>query len=982
MRSNGRRVAFCAVAVLLLSPRFPVRAQPVATDLVGQRLVAVEFECAAPIDEAGLRDLLPLKPGDVLRTEDLNEAYWRLQQKRLFTKVVMDVEPRAGGAALRVRLVRKPIVNRIRFEGNDTLSERELRRVVRLRENMALSDRLRDYSVDRIRRLYVAEGFDAVRVTADVRTRSPGEVDVSFRIEEGRPLRVAAVVIDGAPPLPEKDLRKVIDIRVGARFLRERQRGAEKALVRLLRERHYCEAEVASEWQEGADKSGTLRFRIDAGPLFRLEFAGNQHLSEQRLLDLIELPKRPIVTDGTWRELARRAQRAYQERGYYFAKVDVEIQVGPPKVVSYRIDEGRSYRVAGVEFDGAFGLTARELRAAMATRPPSWIPWRRGILLDDVLDDDLKRLWYLYRKRGFESAEIVDQRAQFDHANGKINVTVVIDEGAQTVVGRIERTGLEVIADRLPRLGLQVGAPLNAEALESDRQALVTALGTAGYPHAAVDTAVDAKLIDGRRSATVHFDATPNAQQRVGAVIIRNNFDTHTSVIERELPFHVGDPVDPEALLKGQTNIYKLGIFRSVTVRPLQVDTERDVAAVRSPQSSGESESGELVVVPSESSAKASRPSADARAEAIAVSVAEKPPGSVQWGTGYNTRDGFRGFGEISNDNLQGMARRLSLRGELSLQPGDATPSEYLGNLGFREPRLNGTKWALRANVIAQRATRSIDQFSLERFAFIPALERTFLPGLQAGVETQIEQAQVFDLEPDVANFNPDDQGRLRSISVGPFAVYDGRDDPFTPRRGVFDFLRLRVAPGQLGSDIPFVKVFGQHANYFALGDELTFIYVIRGGWARTYEKSDIVPIRERFFLGGRTTVRGFGENEIGPVGRPFTDAQGNWVSGGNPLGGNLELNVNTELRFPLVYGFGGVVFVDGGGVYMESGTGQPNSCSSCGSVSLHDFRRSSGLGLRYLTPVGPISLDYGFKLDRRSGESVGEVHFSVGAVF
>ena len=79
---------------------------------------------------------------------------------------------------------------------------------------------------------------------------------------------------------------------------------------------------------------------------------------------------------------------------------------------------------------------------------------------------------------------------------------------------------------------------------------------------------------------------------------------------------------------------------------------------------------------------------------------------------------------------------------------------------------------------------------------------------------------------------------------------------------------------------------------------------------------------------------------------------------------------------------FRGVVFVDGGGVYMESGTGQPNSCSGCGSVSLHDFRRSSGLGLRYLTAVGPISLAYGFKLDRRTGESVGEVHFSVGAVF
>jgi len=983
MRSKCSVAARAVAAILVLLARGGVAAQPVPDDVLGRRLVAIDFDCAAPIDEAGLRQLLPVKPGDTLGAEDVTEARWRLQQTGLFTKVTIAVEPRAGGAALEVRLTRKPIVNRVRFEGNETLSERELQRVVRLRENMALTDKLRDYSVDRIRRRYVAEGFVAVRVTAEVRTRSPGEVDVVFHIDEGTPLRVGAVIIEGAPPVPEKDLRKAIGIHVGERYVHKQQRAAEKALVRLLRDRRYCQAEVSSAWEEGTAGAGILRFHIDPGPLYRLEFVGNKHLSDQRLLDLIELPKRPIVTDGTWRELARRAKRAYQELGYYFAKVHVEIQSGVPMVVSFRIDEGRTYHVASVAFDGAHGVPAHDLRAVMATRRPSWIPWRRGILLDDVLDDDLKRLWYLYRRRGFESAEIVDERTRFDSSNGKIHITVVIDEGRQTIVAGVERTGLEPIADRLPRLGVRVGQPLDAEALERDRQALQTAFAAAGYPSATVDTHVEVEPDDGRLDATVRFDATPHAQQRVGTVIIRNNFDTRARIIRRELPFHTGDPVDPQALLKGQTNIYKLGIFRSVTVRPLQAEAEREEEAGSGGQSSKQVERGGVEQRLSEPlQSQATHPFADATAQDVGVTVAEKPPGSVQWGAGYNTRDGFRGFGEISNDNLQGMARRLSLRGELSLQPGDATPSEYLGNLGFREPRLNGTPWALRANLIAQRATRSINHFSLERVAFIPALERTFIPGLRAGVETQVEWARVFDLEPDVANFNPDDEGRLRSISVGPFAVYDGRDDPFTPRHGVFDFLRFRVAPGQLGSDKPFFKVFGQHAKYFALGDDLTFIYVVRGGWARTYERSDIVPIRERFFLGGRTTVRGFGENEIGPVGRPFIDAQGNRVSGGDPLGGNLVVNLNTELRFPLIYGFRGVVFVDGGGLYMESGTGQPNSCSGCGTVTLHDFRRSSGLGLRYLTPVGPISLDYGFKLDRRTGESIGAVHFSVGAVF
>jgi outer membrane protein insertion porin family len=392
------------------------------------------------------------------------------------------------------------------------------------------------------------------------------------------------------------------------------------------------------------------------------------------------------------------------------------------------------------------------------------------------------------------------------------------------------------------------------------------------------------------------------------------------------------------------------------------------------------SPASEIAIVPP--SPPPREPEARPNHQDVAVAVTDKPPGSVQWGAGYNTRDGFRGFLEVSHDNLQGLARRLSLRGDFNLQPGDLTPNEYLGALGFREPRLDGTAWTFRSNLIAQRSTRSVDQFSLERFALIPALERTLLPGLQVGVETQIEQAQVFDLNPEVANFNPQDQGRLQTLSVGPFAVYDGRDNPFVPHRGVFDSLRFGVAPGQFGSDIPWLKAFAQHAQYVPLADDLTFVYVLRAGWVHAYQNRDIVPIRERFFLGGRTTVRGFAENSIGPEGRAFIDSNGNVVPGGDPLGGDLVLNTNTELRFPLIYGLGGVVFVDGGGVYLEDTTGTPGSCSGCSSVSLHDFRRSAGLGLRYATPVGPVSLDYGFKLDRRAGESVGEVHFAVGMSF
>ena len=969
-------------------------AQDVDPQLLGRSIVAVEFDSAAPIDVPGLLQLLPMRVGDRLDATAIAEARWRFSQTELFSSISIDPEPRDGGVALVVRFVRKPIVDRLRFQGNDALGERDLQRVVRLRESMPLSDELLEYSVQRLRERYVAEGFDAVGVHADVQPEVPGEVDVIFRIEEGEPLRVGAVAIDAGLPLSTDKIRDAAHVSLGERYQRDKQRAAEKAIVTLFREEGYYEVEVDSKWELGPAHRGTLRFHIDPGPLFHIAFDGNSHFSDAHLLGLMDLPRRPIVTDGTWRELARRAEDAYHADGYYFTRVSVVIAPGPPKDVRFTVVEGRAYRVAAVRFEGNHALSDAQLLAPMATRPPSWIPWRRGILLDDRLADDLKRLWYLYRKHGFESAEIVDARTEFDRDAGAVVITIVVEEGRQTVVRSVVSTGMEQLGGKVPSLTVTVGKPLNRENVDADRQTLLAALARIGYTRAKVKAEITTESNATTVAATVHYEALPGKCQFVGTIIVQDNFDTHASVIVRELPFEEGDPLDPSALLHGQRSIYRLGLFRSVTVRPLEEETAPpiEVEQLGQPRSAGEilrAQERVPPVIPAPVPAEAATPlptvgtvpaptaSLPQRPpdrppdrHPVAVTVAEKPPGNIQWGVGYNTRDGFRGFLEVSGDNLQGLARRLSLRSELNVEPGDFVPDEYLVNLGFREPRLAESPWTFRSNFIAQRSTRKVDQFSLERVALIPAVERYFAPGFQGGVDIQLEQAQVFDLEPDVQAFNPRDNGHLGAASLGPFMIYDARDDPFVPNRGIYDSVRLRVAPSGM-ADIPFVKLLGQHTQLIPLGDDLTVVYVARTGWALPFRGSDVLPIRERFFLGGRTTVRGFGENKIGPEG-----------SEGHPLGGDLTLNLNTELRFPLLDGLGGVVFVDGGGVYFQQPGPNPTFGQSAHAISIHDFRRSTGPGLRYLTPVGPVSLDYGFKLDRRSGESVGEVHFSIGTIF
>jgi outer membrane protein insertion porin family len=195
---------------------------------------------------------------------------------------------------------------------------------------------------------------------------------------------------------------------------------------------------------------------------------------------------------------------------------------------------------------------------------------------------------------------------------------------------------------------------------------------------------------------------------------------------------------------------------------------------------------------------------------------------------------------------------------------------------------------------------------------------------------------------------------------VRTLAVLDLRDDPFNPRHGSFNSGTAELASYYFGSEVDYYKLTGQSSWYFPVLRKNTFVVSGRGGYIRPLRDTVEVPIQKRFFLGGRTTVRGFKEESLGPQ-----------AADGTAIGGNYMVNLNTEFRVPLQYGFNVALFVDAGSVWLR---GVPNAD--------FDLRESAGLGLRYVTPIGPIALDYGWKLDRRDGESESEWHFTIGAVF
>ncbi|MCX8071654.1 MAG: BamA/TamA family outer membrane protein [Candidatus Binatia bacterium] len=927
----------CAVALSRSAPAF---AEP---EHQPRSLVSVEVRGEPEWQKGELNVLLEEFLSQNWNSDTEARIRSAIQATARYREVELTPRTEDGGVRLLVSVKPKLLVSRVVFHGQRSFSLRELERTARLPVGTALDDKVLASSEQRLSALYRNNGFPEVAVRVEAKPCDPESAAVHIWIHEGRPQTITTIEWFGADITDPQAFLRALPVRSGERWTARSAKEVEKAAVRYLREQGYLEARATADFVETSSISGTLRLALRPGPRCEIVVEGNRRVSKDQILAAARLKERLLITDGTWRQLARVAKQLYQERGHYLVAVRLSVERSDPdkKRIRLVIDEGPLLTIRRVTFEGRQRVSEKKLLEVMSTGPRSWFPRRHGFLVPSRFEEDLRRLWFRYREFGFVDAEITDYRIDIDRSEGRIDVTIVVDEGLPVVTAQLDFAGLPEGIRRPALQEIRLRRAFDPFALEREAERVARYLRDAGYADATVTGTwriIEEQAL--QRLAAVTFEVNPGALQRVGEIRVRGNLQVHSSVVRRESQLKPDAPLTPQSLANAQTRLYQLGLFRGVFVDALE--------PFETAKTSGE--------IPRD----------------VVVQVQERPPLSVSFGGGYNTRDGFRAFGEIAHINLRHRGERLGLRGDIALDPAQATaPNEYLVDLGFRDPQFWETSWTLRTNVIGQRATRSVDQFSIERLALVPALERRWRSALLTGVEFQWEQARIFDLRPDARVFNPADEGQLRTGGVGPFLVYEGRDDPFMPHRGVFESVRFRLAAGFLGSDEPLAKLQWHHSHYVPLGESLTWLYALRAGWARTFSGA-VVPIRERFFLGGRSTVRGFSENSIGPQGAPIVDALGKRVfPGGNPLGGDLSLNVNTELRFPLVWGAIGVAFVDAGGVYLQDR-----------SISLEDFRRSAGMGLLYETPVGPLALHYGIKLDRRRGEAFGAVHFTIGTLF
>ncbi|MFQ5750119.1 MAG: outer membrane protein assembly factor, partial [Planctomycetota bacterium] len=282
------------------------------------------------------------------------------------------------------------------------------------------------------------------------------------------------------------------------------------------------------------------------------------------------------------------------------------------------------------------------------------------------------------------------------------------------------------------------------------------------------------------------------------------------------------------------------------------------------------------------------------------------------------------------------------------------------GTLSFVEPRFLDTNFSFNSSVFLQND--EFDNFERDRVGGNLGFGRWLAEKVFGRVIYQYEENDVFNVSSTANRFVREQRGKTTTSSISPSILRDGRDNRIRPTQGGLTQLNSRIAGSILGGDNDFYSVSGEHRQYVPFFKK-RIIFMGRGriAWADGFGNDDL-PVFERFFLGGARTVRGFDFREVGPK-----------DSNGDPIGGNAALLFNAELQFPFIAGLRAVAFFDSGQVYRKN---------KDTVFDVTDLRTSAGGGLRILSPLGLISLDWGVKLARRPGESTSEFHFTIGRTF
>ncbi|MGA7832266.1 MAG: POTRA domain-containing protein [Terracidiphilus sp.] len=979
---RGQSLATGAGASVTAMPLTDAPSDPLA-QWEGLPVQRIRFEGVAEDRLAHMAGHLAQAVGAPLNRDNLRKSLREVYSSGLYDSIEIAGEREEDGVALIFRGQPRTFIGTVSVEGAKGPSiNTELQRASKLASGSRFTPAKLQEAIEQMRTALAQDGFYQPVITQTL-TAHPVEqlVDIAFHVVSGPQARVGAVNLSGDPGMSVPDFRHSAHLRAGSRVNNETGSRALAGVLKVYQKQQRLEAEIKLESEQYLPETQKADFRFSAsrGPVVKVRIEGAS-LSDDRLKHVIPIFEEGSVDEDLLNEGNRRLRDYYQRQGYFDVKVEHESQSAEASVtILYKVHLGARRRVEGVAVEGNHYFDSTTLKELLNVHTADTLD-RHGAYSQALVSADISALQTVYRNNGFSEVRVTPETYSAVTKAGKtaqLSVKYRIEEGQQLRVGqvRIEGNQHRETSLLIPELNTTSGQPLSPGNLAGDRDALLTDYMSRGFDQVRVEVAQQAEA-SGSDKVDVTFHINEGRQIFVRKVLLTGLHYTRPATVAKAITLHPGDPLNETALMETQRNLYNFALFN-------EVDT-----AIENP-AGGENEKTVLIQA------------AEARRWALTYGGGlEAQTGTPQYNCGGiiasgktcnpNGKSGvsYRILADITRNSLFGREQSISLRGNYGLL-------EQNINLLFQNPHFEGNpNFGL---TISGGYANSLDVSTYVASKLETGLrwtEHFDRPSYFSKANTFIYEFDFRRVKVEASSLQvyPNEIEQLATAVrvAGPSVTWirDTRDSPLDAHRGTYSSFQDFLSGDKFGAQVNFNRLDLSNSSYYGF-DKGRFVLArnTRYGQERAYGKleNELIPLPERLYAGGATSLRGFGQNSAGPR-DPGT---------GYPIGGAGALINSTELRLPpptlplLGNTVSFVLFHDMGNVFTNAGDAwasalrvrQPerdnckntkplasdtpsNSTGLIGPCSFNYFSHAPGVGLRYHTPVGPIRFDFSYNLN------------------
>lgn len=676
---------------------------------------------------------------------------------------------------------------------------------------------------------------------------------------------------------------------------------------------------------EKSDTGVNVFYIVNEKPVvIDLRISGNDDINDEDIQEVIKFDEGEIINLKKVDSTLDAIKNLYAQRGLVGTEVEYEIEPEGDGTVSVTFDivEGKTAYIKRVTFSGNDNIKGKYLEKRIYSKPKGFLSFltKKGLYNVDEIENDSERIRAAYLDNGYLDAKVDKPESKYIEDKEGYEVIFRIEEGNKYTIEYIGFIG--DLIDSEEKL-LSIVDLKQGEVFSSSILSSDIAKLTTFYGDQGYAFAnVNPKFSVDRENllVSINYEFEKGNQIYIRNIDFLGNERTRDKVIRREIPIEEQELFNASKVQSIRSKVSRLGYFENVEAVTNRVADHDDLLDVD-------------------------------------VRVKEKPTGFFSVAGGFSSVETVIFAGQIQESNLFGYGKSLSLNAQI----GGVTK---VLSVNYQDLHFFETDWTF--NVTAFFNDQEFRDFDRRAYGLNFGFGRWIYKNLRARMAYRIEKVDIDNVDRDARLIITESKRTISSFSTG--LVWDSRDNLIDPRKGLLARTNIEYA-GPFGGDTDFIKYTLSSRYWFPFWRDTFFALHSLYGIIDLMDTGDDLVVGERFFLGGPNSLRGFAFRRVGP--RVPTE-DGDFVI----IGGVQQLLFQADYVFPIFpdAGLRGVLFFDIGNAFND---GEDLT------INPSDLKKDVGLGLRWLSPLGPLRLEVGFPLgDRLPGEDSFEIQFTVGSLF